>query len=32
MAREFFSTLPDQYFMRMLRRGGRNEILATFLG
>lgn len=29
MAREFFTTLPDQYYMRMLRRGGRNEIFFT---
>jgi len=32
MAREFFTTLPEQYFMKMTRRGGRNEILFTLLG
>ena len=31
MARSWFTTLPDKYFMKLNRRGHRNEVLATFI-
>jgi len=32
MARHWFTTLPDKYFMRLNRKGHRNEVLFTILG
>ena len=31
MARSWFTTLPDKYFMKLNRRGHRNEVLATLI-
>jgi hypothetical protein len=32
MAKKWFTPYPDVYFMRALRKGGRNEFIFTFLG
>ena len=32
MAKKWFTPYPDVYFMKTLRKGGRNEFLFTFLG
>ena len=32
MAKKWFTPYPDVYYMRNLRKGGRNEIMFTFLG
>jgi hypothetical protein len=32
MAKKWFTPYPDIYYMKNLRRGGRNEIAFTILG
>lgn len=32
MAKQWFTTLPDVYYMRQSRKGGRHELLFTCLG
>ena len=32
MARLWWTTYPDKYFLKSLSKGGRNEILFTVLG
>eukprot|EP00330_Aristerostoma_sp_ATCC50986_P004962 CAMPEP_0114589702 /NCGR_PEP_ID=MMETSP0125-20121206/12098_1 /TAXON_ID=485358 ORGANISM="Aristerostoma sp., Strain ATCC 50986" /NCGR_SAMPLE_ID=MMETSP0125 /ASSEMBLY_ACC=CAM_ASM_000245 /LENGTH=70 /DNA_ID=CAMNT_0001786749 /DNA_START=43 /DNA_END=255 /DNA_ORIENTATION=+ len=32
MARQWFTAVPDHYFMKMNRRGHRNEVFFTFVG
>ncbi len=32
MARSWFTTNPDKYFLRLTRKGHRNEVLFTILG
>ena len=32
MAKKWFTSFPDVYYMKQLRKGGRNELVFTFLG
>ena len=32
MAKKWFTPYPDLYYMKNLRKGGRNEFVFTFLG
>tara|TARA_B110000503_G_C7079703_1_gene384601 strand:+ start:1037 stop:1144 length:108 start_codon:yes stop_codon:yes gene_type:complete len=32
MAKKWFTPYPDIYFMKTLKKGGRNEFLFAFLG
>jgi len=32
MAKKWFTSFPNVYYMKQLRKGGRNEFVFTFLG